>query len=419
MKNRQIYILCFILTFLLLSTLIYGQELGDVNSDNNIDIVDALLTAQYYVGLNPSGFNPDVADTNGDGMADIVDALLIAQYYVGLITEFPGAGTPVPTETPEITPTATPGETPSGIEGMGLVLQYMCQEPQPDVKTIKPRFNIINGGTDTINLGGIKIRYWYTKESWAEEVLDVPYARIGQEYVSGVFYYNCLEVSIADQAGTLAPSGETGNINLAFHNVDWDVYNQSDDYSFDPSFTDFADWEKVTLLYYSYQVWGTDPYGNGPGSIPGPVPTEPPLPTPMANKPFEEDYSQKAAASVITGGSAPGIASGSSVTIDVDTNAVKRRIPQTIMGNNVGVWIGKTWFEDQGFKDRIAAINTSLLRFPGGSRGDRYHWDENYPQYLHNQGWVPEPGYAVDTASLMRVCYETGSKLGGILQQPE
>jgi rhamnogalacturonan endolyase len=64
------------------------DNLGDVNNDGSIDIVDALLTAQYYVGLNPGNFNPAHADTNCDGSVDIVDALLIAQYYVGLISGF-------------------------------------------------------------------------------------------------------------------------------------------------------------------------------------------------------------------------------------------------------------------------------------------------------------------------------------------
>ena len=58
---------------------------GDVNNDGMIDIVDALLVAQYYVGLNPSNFNSSVADVNCDRSIDIVDALLIAQYYVGLL----------------------------------------------------------------------------------------------------------------------------------------------------------------------------------------------------------------------------------------------------------------------------------------------------------------------------------------------
>jgi endo-1,4-beta-xylanase len=62
--------------------------LGDVNDDGSINIVDALLVAQDYVGLYPANFNRDAADTNCDGSVNILDALLIAQYYVGLINSF-------------------------------------------------------------------------------------------------------------------------------------------------------------------------------------------------------------------------------------------------------------------------------------------------------------------------------------------
>jgi endoglucanase len=60
--------------------------LGDVNTSGSIDIVDALLTAQFYVGLNPANFNQSAADVNRDGSIDIVDALRIAQCCVGLIS---------------------------------------------------------------------------------------------------------------------------------------------------------------------------------------------------------------------------------------------------------------------------------------------------------------------------------------------
>ncbi len=62
---------------------------GDVNNNGSVDIVDALLIAQAYVGLNPSNYNALCADVNCSGAADIVDALLIAQLYVGLIGNFP------------------------------------------------------------------------------------------------------------------------------------------------------------------------------------------------------------------------------------------------------------------------------------------------------------------------------------------
>jgi rhamnogalacturonan endolyase len=62
---------------------------GDVNGSGTVDIVDALLIAQYYVGLNPANFNSTLADVNCSGGIDIVDALLVAQRYVGLISSFP------------------------------------------------------------------------------------------------------------------------------------------------------------------------------------------------------------------------------------------------------------------------------------------------------------------------------------------
>ena len=93
------------LYFIFMSFFLFSQvppiPPGDVNEDNNVNIVDALLVAQYYVGLNPEGLvNVSVSDVNMDGTTNIVDALLIAQFYVGLITEFPGGGTPGPTQTP-------------------------------------------------------------------------------------------------------------------------------------------------------------------------------------------------------------------------------------------------------------------------------------------------------------------------------
>ncbi|MBN1698461.1 MAG: hypothetical protein JW881_13180 [Spirochaetales bacterium] len=63
-------------------------NLGDVNDDGVINIVDALLTAQYYVGLAPSSFDAGRADVDCNGTVNIVDALLIAQYYVGLVDSF-------------------------------------------------------------------------------------------------------------------------------------------------------------------------------------------------------------------------------------------------------------------------------------------------------------------------------------------
>ncbi len=113
MKNKKVFFVSLVLFIFFVSFQgLYAAAIGDVNSNGSIDIVDALLVAQYYVGLNPSGFSAQYADVNSSGSIDIVDALLVAQYYVGLITEFPGTGTPVPTTAPTAVPTQAPQPTP-------------------------------------------------------------------------------------------------------------------------------------------------------------------------------------------------------------------------------------------------------------------------------------------------------------------
>lgn len=63
--------------------------LGDVNRNSSVDIVDALLISQYYVGSIPVGFFPEQADVNEDAQINIIDALLVAQYYVDLVETLP------------------------------------------------------------------------------------------------------------------------------------------------------------------------------------------------------------------------------------------------------------------------------------------------------------------------------------------
>lgn len=89
-KIKFTFLLLFLLHF---SLFIFAQTsnlLGDVNQDGIVDILDALLIAQEYVGLDPPDFSPAHADVDRNGTIDIVDALQVAQYYVGLI---PGFGT--------------------------------------------------------------------------------------------------------------------------------------------------------------------------------------------------------------------------------------------------------------------------------------------------------------------------------------
>ncbi|MBN2444562.1 MAG: polysaccharide deacetylase family protein [Spirochaetales bacterium] len=103
-----------VLTLILASFAAFGQSLGDTNHSGGIDIVDALLIAQAYVGLNPANYYASEADVDCSGDVDIVDALLISQYYVNLISSFPCSTTPVP-GTPD--PTSAPTSAPTSVSG--------------------------------------------------------------------------------------------------------------------------------------------------------------------------------------------------------------------------------------------------------------------------------------------------------------
>jgi hypothetical protein len=53
------------------------HSVGDVNRDDDVDIVDAVLIQQYLAQLNPEPFDSNLADVDRSGDISIVDAVLI------------------------------------------------------------------------------------------------------------------------------------------------------------------------------------------------------------------------------------------------------------------------------------------------------------------------------------------------------
>jgi len=162
-----------------------------------------------------------------------------------------------------------PGSTSGGGSGGGgttdaeLAVQYKCAEDSVITGQIKPQINIVRKqGTEVVSLSSLKFRYYFTVENPSTQQLSVDYAVVGSSNVTGTFvnvsgnlYY--LEVGFTSSAGNLG--SQTGEIQLRINKDNWSLYDQSDDYSFNPDITSFIDFNKITLYKDGELIWGIAP----------------------------------------------------------------------------------------------------------------------------------------------------------------
>lgn len=152
-----------------------------------------------------------------------------------------------------------------------IVVHYRCAQPEDHINKIKPQFIILNNETGDISLSGLTLRYYMTREGYVDPTLSIDYAQVGSGNVTGSFTDDYLEIGFSSGAGFIAPGGDSGEIQLRIEKVSNGYYIQTDDYSFDPFFTDFGPHEKVTCYQGGSLVCGIEP-------PPPPDPTQPPPP---------------------------------------------------------------------------------------------------------------------------------------------
>ena len=63
--------------------------LGDVDSDGEVTVMDALAMQKYVADKPVSNFNEAVADINNDGEINITDTILIQKYTAGRPVDYP------------------------------------------------------------------------------------------------------------------------------------------------------------------------------------------------------------------------------------------------------------------------------------------------------------------------------------------
>ena len=162
-----------------------------------------------------------------------------------------------------------------------LWVQYRTPIGNASNNHIKPQFKVDNRGTDSVPLSELTIRYWYTVDGSPTgnnyQELTVDYADVTRLFPGTTAVLSFAPVDPAEPdadhyvevgfsgSGVLGPSQSTNQIETR---VNWPGYSpnydQSNDYSWDPTKTSFADWEKVTLYRRGYLVFGIEPDGTTP-----------------------------------------------------------------------------------------------------------------------------------------------------------
>ncbi|MBN2532206.1 MAG: endo-1,4-beta-xylanase [Spirochaetales bacterium] len=197
---------------------------------------------------------------------------VLAGGEVGTFSLKPGSGaatitvnlsadaTPVPTAgpTPEPGATTVPTLPPGFIDGE-IAVQYLCHEKSTSATQIKPQINIINGTDSGFSLSDLTVRYYYTKEGSAGEEFTIDYAVVGSGNVTGTFHDGYVEIGFTSGAGLLDAKTQTGQIQIRVNKTDWTTYDQSNDYSFDSSYTAFDVYDRITIYHNGTLVWGTVP----------------------------------------------------------------------------------------------------------------------------------------------------------------
>ncbi|MGG4552189.1 cellulase family glycosylhydrolase [Paenibacillus humicus] len=179
-------------------------------------------------------------------------------YYV--VSAANSAGTSSHSTQASVTPQGTP------VPSSSLVLQYRAGDTNSSDNQIKPYFNIKNNGTSPVNLSSLKLRYYFTKDGNQTMNAWIDWAQVGSSNiqtafgsVSGTNADTYVELSFTAAAGSIAPGGETGDIQLRMSKADWSNFNENNDYSFDATKTSYTDWNKVTLYNNGDLVWGIEP----------------------------------------------------------------------------------------------------------------------------------------------------------------
>jgi cellulose 1,4-beta-cellobiosidase len=172
--------------------------------------------------------------------------------------------------------TSSGGATGSGgsVSNGGFVVQYACMKTAAMSPYVEAEINAKNTGTTTIAVAELKLRYYFTDEPRVTNQMTNNFSHIstsGSNQTLNVTSVVAGLVPTETGADTYIEFSFTSDHALAPNEAmdfAWqmdgpdqskDIYNQSNDYSFDASKTTLTNWDHVVLFHNGTVVWGALP----------------------------------------------------------------------------------------------------------------------------------------------------------------
>ncbi|QRK07426.1 glycoside hydrolase family 9 protein [Archangium violaceum] len=212
-----------------------------------------------------SGFTPSASNRIASGItaASYSDSGLNASttYYYKL--------TAVDTSGNESSASSQASATTQQAPASSLSVQYRDGDGNtPTNNQVRPHFKVANGGTTSVPLSELKVRYYFTPDSGEQIQVACDYATLNCANITstvvqmsapktGATHY--IEFGFTAGAGSLAGGRDTGEIQIRFNKSNWSNFDETNDYSFDPTKTSFSTSSKMTVYRSGVLAWGTEP----------------------------------------------------------------------------------------------------------------------------------------------------------------
>lgn len=172
-----------------------------------------------------------------------------------------------------------------------LKVQYMPEETSLTTTKIEPELEVVNTGSSSVSLSQLTIRYWFTRDTAQAVSATCNYATMGCSNITEKTATMPQTIATTDDylqigfaSGELAANTNSGKIKIRAYKSNYSHFDQSNDYSFNRSFTSFTDWPNVTLYQNGTLVWGIEPTSASATPTPTqgvtPTPTQGVTPTP-------------------------------------------------------------------------------------------------------------------------------------------